>query len=102
MAKSPILRRSMEQVLGLPFASPNAFVGAEDGEDAWHDHLLIAQSQHRAIADAIAGREGGRAEAIAREHSRIARKGILRALESRSIRRLPGGLLVRIPEVGNG
>jgi GntR family transcriptional regulator of vanillate catabolism len=98
LAKSPILRRSLEQVLALPFASPNAFVGSETGDVAWYDELLIAQSQHRSIAEAIAGREGARAEALAREHSRAGRRGILRALEERRIRELPGGPLVRIPE----
>jgi GntR family transcriptional regulator of vanillate catabolism len=98
LAKSPILRRSLDQVLGLPFASPNAFVGSEIGEAAWYDKLLIAQAQHRAIAEAIAGREGARAEAIAREHSRAGRRGILRALRERKIAELPGGPLVRIPE----
>jgi GntR family transcriptional regulator of vanillate catabolism len=95
LAKSPILRRSLEQVLGLPFASPNAFVGSADGDD-WHNHLVVAQSQHRAITDAIAGREGARAEALAREHSRVGRNGILRAFEERRIRQLPGGRLVQI------
>jgi GntR family transcriptional regulator of vanillate catabolism len=98
LAKSPILRRSLEQVLLLPFASPNAFVGSEADEDAWYQDLLIAQSQHRSIAEAIAGHEGARAEAVAREHSRAGRRGILRALEERRIRELPGGPLVRIPE----
>jgi GntR family transcriptional regulator of vanillate catabolism len=97
LAKSPIVRRSLEQVLGLPFASPNAFVGSETGEAAWYEELLIAQSQHRAIAEAIAGREGARAEAVAREHSRAGRRGVLRALQERRIGQLPGGSLVRIP-----
>jgi GntR family transcriptional regulator of vanillate catabolism len=98
LARSPIVRRSLEQVLGLPFASPNAFVGSETGDAEWYDALLIAQSQHRAIAEAIAAREGARAESVAREHSRAARKSILRALEERRLPQMPGGLLVRIPE----
>jgi GntR family transcriptional regulator of vanillate catabolism len=98
LAKSPIVRRSLEQVLALPFASPNAFVGAEIGESAWFDELLVAQSQHRAIAESIAGREGARAEAAAREHARAGRRGIVRALQERRIGELPGGPLVRIPE----
>ena len=98
LAKSPILRRSLDQVLRLPFASPNAFVGSEAGETAWYDELLIAQSQHRSIAEAIAGREGARAEALAREHSRAGRRGIVRALQERRIGELPGGSLVRVAD----
>jgi GntR family transcriptional regulator of vanillate catabolism len=100
LAKSPILRRSLDQLLRLPFASPNAFVGSETGETAWYEELLIAQAQHRAIVEAIAGREGTRAEALAREHSRAGRRGIMRALQERTIQELPGGSLVRIPEAG--
>jgi GntR family transcriptional regulator of vanillate catabolism len=102
LAKSPILRRSLDQVLRLPFASPNAFVGSETGETAWYEELLIAQSQHRAIVEAIAGREGARAEAQAREHSRAGRRGIVRALQERRIRELPGGSLVRVGDWGLG
>jgi GntR family transcriptional regulator of vanillate catabolism len=34
--------------------------------------LRYAQHQHRAIMDAILGREGARAEALTREHARLA------------------------------
>jgi len=95
LAKSPILRRSLEQMLGLPLASPDAFVGSGD-DAASHNQLVVAQSQHRAIAEAIAERDGARAEAVAREHSRPGRNAIVRAFEERRIRQLPGGLLVRI------
>jgi len=98
LARSPILRRSLEQVLRLPFASPNAFVGAETGDHPWHDDLLVAQSQHRAVAEAIAGREGARAEAVAREHARMGRRSILRAVQQQRIGELRGGSLVRIPD----
>lgn len=98
LAKSPMVRRSLDQVLGLPFASPNAFEGSEIAEEAWYEELLVAQSQHRAIAEAIAAHEGARAEAMAREHSRAGRRGILRALRERRIGELPGGPLVRVPE----
>jgi len=38
-----------------------------------HRSLIQAQAQHRAMVQAIEAREGARAEAIAREHARIAR-----------------------------
>jgi len=98
LAKSAMLRRSMEQVLVLPFASPNAFALSELKSEDWGDALRMAQWQHRAIADSIANREGGRAEAIAREHSRMARRSVLKAFEERRLQDMRGGRLVRIPE----
>jgi hypothetical protein len=41
---------------------------------------LIAQAQHRAIVEAIANREGARAESVAREHARFARQNLETAL----------------------
>jgi len=100
LAKSSMLRRSMEQVLVLPFASPNAFVSSELNSDEWSEALRVSQWQHRAIADAIANRESGRAEAVAREHSRMARRSVMKALAERRIQEMPGGPLVRLPEAG--
>ena len=98
LAKSPILRRSMEQVLSLPFASPNAFALSQADDPGWHQVFYISLWQHRSIAGAIASHEGTRAEALAREHSRTARRSVDLALERRSLREFPGGSLVRIPE----
>jgi GntR family transcriptional regulator, vanillate catabolism transcriptional regulator len=100
LAKSTMLRRSMEQVLVLPFASPNAFVSSELNSDEWSEALRVSQWQHRAIADAIANRESGRAESVAREHSRMARRSVMKALVERRIQEMPGGPLVRLPEAG--
>jgi GntR family transcriptional regulator, vanillate catabolism transcriptional regulator len=100
LAKSSMLRRSMEQVLVLPFASPNAFVASELNSDEWSEALRVSQWQHRAIADAIANRESGRAEAVAREHSRMARRSVMKALAEQRIQEMPGGPLVRLPEAG--
>ncbi|HUI57226.1 MAG TPA: GntR family transcriptional regulator [Bryobacteraceae bacterium] len=97
LAKSSMLRRSLEQVLALPFASPNAFAASEFKSSDWGDTLMVAQWQHRAIAEAIANKEGGRAEAIAREHSRMARRSVIKAFEEKRIHGIPGGPLVWIP-----
>jgi GntR family transcriptional regulator of vanillate catabolism len=97
LARSTMLRRSLEQVLLLPFASPNAFVASEPESENWREALLISLSQHRAIADAIGGREGARAEAVAREHSRMARRIVTLALNARRYDEIPGASLIRIP-----
>jgi GntR family transcriptional regulator of vanillate catabolism len=100
LSKSSMLRRSMDQVLVLPFASPNAFVSSTLKSDDWNDALVVSQWQHRAIAEAIANNEGGRAEAVAREHSRMARRNVMKACAERRIQEMPGGPLVRLPEAG--
>ena len=44
---------------------------------------IVAQAQHRAIVEAIAAREGARAEHLAREHARTARNDMEQVLRER-------------------
>ncbi|MBN9370913.1 GntR family transcriptional regulator [Hydrogenophaga sp. YM1] len=76
MADSPTVERQLERVCALPFASPSGFVLAEAGSPAARDMLVVAQDQHRQVLDAIERREGARAEAILREHSRLAQRNL--------------------------
>jgi GntR family transcriptional regulator, vanillate catabolism transcriptional regulator len=99
LAKSPQLDRALEHVLALPFAPPSALLMAVHSAlpESW-EILLVAQHQHHAIVDAIARREGARADAIAREHARIARRNLDIALENRHLLdRVPGSTLLRLP-----
>jgi GntR family transcriptional regulator of vanillate catabolism len=65
--------------------------------ESW-EILLVAQHQHHGLIDAIARREGARADALAREHARIARQNLDNALENRQLLdRLPGSTLLRLP-----
>lgn len=99
LADSPMLARALAQATALPFASPNAFVRAQSELDTSGRVLLIAQDQHRCILDAIVAREGGRAEALAREHARLARRNLDAALANRAMRdAVPGGALIRPTE----
>jgi len=93
LAKSPMLQWSFDRMLTLPFASPNAFI-SDGKQDEGRNKFLVAQSQHRAIAEAIGAREGARAEAIAREHARIARLSLDSALEAQRVGQFPGGSLI--------
>ena len=45
-----------------------------------HRILLVAQDQHRCVVEAIAAREGARAEAIMQEHARLAARNLRLAL----------------------
>ena len=99
LAKSPQLERALEHVLALPFGPPSALLMVQHARmpESW-EILLVAQHQHHAIIDAIGRHEGGRADALAREHARIARQNLDNALENRQLLdRLPGSMLLRLP-----
>jgi GntR family transcriptional regulator of vanillate catabolism len=99
LAKSNVIRGAIEQALALPFASPSAFVRVQADLPESHRILYVAQTQHRAILEAIEGREGARAEALAREHSRLARRNLDVALGSQgTLAHLPGAGLIRLDE----
>ncbi len=96
LSGSDMIRREVERVTRLPFASPSAFLPDNADIEAFRRSLNTAQEQHRAIVAAIAAREGSRAEALAREHARIARRNLEYVMvEDRSlIGSVPGLALV--------
>jgi GntR family transcriptional regulator of vanillate catabolism len=67
-------------VVGLPFASASAFVVEQANSPQARDMLIVAQDQHWQVLDAIERKEGARAEAIMREHSRLAQRNLRQAL----------------------
>jgi GntR family transcriptional regulator of vanillate catabolism len=93
LAKSPPLFRELEHICKIPFAAPEALVfGLADREPST---AYVAAEQHRALVEAVENREGARAEALAREHSRISRRNLEFAFRSKEIAsRLPGAALV--------
>jgi GntR family transcriptional regulator, vanillate catabolism transcriptional regulator len=100
LANSPMLRRTMERVMALPFARPSALVEARTKFPRAAEMFAIGQEHHRIILDAISRRQGGRAEAAAREHSRLSRRIFESILEDHSaLDRVPWGLLIRLPNM---
>jgi GntR family transcriptional regulator, vanillate catabolism transcriptional regulator len=98
LAKSPQLDRALEHVLALPFAGPSALVMVHAALPESWEIFLVAQHQHVALVEAISRREGARAEAIALEHARIARRNLDLALANRHLLdRVPGSPLLRLP-----
>jgi GntR family transcriptional regulator of vanillate catabolism len=93
---SQTVRREIERVTSMPFASPSAFLDKQSDVVAFRRSLYGAQAQHRAMVNAIEQREGARAEALAREHARLARQNLEHVLDrDRSlIRRVPALSLV--------
>jgi GntR family transcriptional regulator of vanillate catabolism len=97
LSKSPMLIRTIEGVLALPFAAPGSLVFGE--VEALHsvEIVHVAQEHHRAIVEAIEHREGARAESLAREHSRVARRNLERALEDKELlKRASGAALIAL------
>ena len=96
MAGSELVSRQLEKTKALPFASPNGFVMAQAVGPHARDVLVVAQEQHRLVIEAIVQREGARAEALMREHARIARRNLQQALRShQSLQLVPGASLIR-------
>ena len=93
LCHSPVLRREIERVCGMPFASPSGFVVQQATSPRARDMLVVAQNQHWQVVEAIAAREGARAEAILREHSRLAQRNLREALQAHTD--LPGAGLIR-------
>ena len=91
LARSKILRRALQQACALPFASPSAFLLKQHVSSASKDLFLIALDQHHAIADAILNREGMRADLLAREHARLARRNLDAALQNRELLKVVRG-----------
>lgn len=96
MAGSAIVRREAERVSRLPLASPSAFLQDQEAIPDFRSSLVRAQVQHRALLEAIQMREGSRAEALAREHARLARSNLnyLTKADPGVATRVPGFSLV--------
>ncbi|MEY2953635.1 MAG: hypothetical protein RLZZ401_1722 [Pseudomonadota bacterium] len=95
MAGSAVISREGERIASLPFASPSGFVVVQANSPQARDMLIVAQDQHWQVLEAIEQREGGRAEALMREHSRIAQRNLRAALNNQLPQTLPGVQLIR-------
>jgi GntR family transcriptional regulator of vanillate catabolism len=95
MADSSVLQRELDRAVQMPFASPSGFVVVQANSPQARDMFIVAQDHHRAILEAIRHREGARAEALVREHARIAQRNLRAAMRDREGQRLPGVGLIR-------
>jgi GntR family transcriptional regulator, vanillate catabolism transcriptional regulator len=96
LSRSPPVIRQIDRASALPFASPSAFVMAQSALAEARQILLIAQDHHCSVVDAIENREGSRAEAIMREHARLAVRNLRLTLRNRThLDLLPALTLIR-------
>jgi GntR family transcriptional regulator, vanillate catabolism transcriptional regulator len=97
LAGSRMLRRAIDRACCLPFASPSAFLNRQIISNDLRELFLISADQHCAIVEAIANREGMRAELLTREHARVARRNFEDALRHRErIDHLAGAKLISL------
>jgi GntR family transcriptional regulator, vanillate catabolism transcriptional regulator len=84
-AGSSVIADAIARNNHLPFASADSITVQSDALDAEFEKLRMAQAQHRLVLDALERGEGGRAEALMREHALIGvRYGFLFGLKGRS------------------
>jgi GntR family transcriptional regulator of vanillate catabolism len=99
-ADSPVLARQIDRALNLPFASPSGFVMVQAVLPEARQILTIAQDHHHCVVRAIEEREGARAEALMREHARLAHRNLQLAFGNQGTRDLvPGSVLIRKPAI---
>ena len=97
LAKSAILTRAFHQAVSLPFASPSAMVFPTSGLLYSDAALAVAKEHHRSLIEAIATRQGARAEGLAREHAFIARRVLAMALsDTDAFSKVPGASLINL------
>ncbi|MGR3757708.1 MAG: GntR family transcriptional regulator [Tranquillimonas sp.] len=76
LCRSDTVLREIARAKQLPLAAPGAFLLSQTGLPYVRRSLFMAQAQHRGIVEAVAAREGARAEALAREHARLAARNL--------------------------
>ena len=100
LAKSPMLRRTVDRLLSLPFASPSATVFARLKLPRAKELLTVAHEHHHALLEAIENRQGSRAESLAREHAGLALRNLEAVLADKDVSSsVPGASLIRMPGV---
>jgi GntR family transcriptional regulator of vanillate catabolism len=97
LSGSRIFRRAMTHVCTLPFASPSSFLRRHYLAPEFREMFLLAVEQHRGISDAVQDRNGSQAEALMREHARLAWRNLEFALQNRDLAKfVPGAKLIRM------
>lgn len=94
-AGSRTLVRQVERAAAQPFASPTGFVRAQAQLPESRLILTLAQDHHRCVLEAIAARQGERAESLMREHARLAMRNLRLAQRHAATGLIPGSSLIR-------
>ena len=68
-AHSPMIEQVLERIARIPFVAPQALAFDRTNLDRMYEMLFYAHRQHHFIVAAIERGEGGRVEALMREHA---------------------------------
>jgi GntR family transcriptional regulator of vanillate catabolism len=100
MARSPMVERAVEGIVSLPFARASAFVLADSELSLSRDLLIVGHRQHADLIEAIELRQSARAEALAREHARVALTHLEIAVDNHrdELNRVPGASLIALAD----
>jgi GntR family transcriptional regulator of vanillate catabolism len=94
LARSPSLRRALDRLQAIPFASRSALALVRS--TLGRENMAMGQEEHLRIIEAIEHHEGLRAESLAREHARVSSRRLELALMNKSIAsRMPGAALIK-------
>lgn len=101
LADNQILRRAIEQVYKFPFATPSSRALLPMTLRAAKELVPIAEEHHKALMDAIEHHEGARAEDLGREHARLTRRNLEKALaDPNFLDTIPGARLIKVRSAG--
>src|SRR5690606_22976186 len=78
------LQRAIDLNNKLPFASASALLPMEGTFALDRDSMVYAHRQHHMLFDALERGEGARAQALAVEHTEVAKFNLRQALDDRS------------------
>jgi GntR family transcriptional regulator of vanillate catabolism len=94
---NPLLNHTLEVVALLPFARPGALVLHHPQLPESREILIVAHRQHLWLVEAIANREGSRADSVAREHARLSLTNLEIVLTHRGLlEQMPGAALLAV------
>ena len=97
LAKSEMLREALDRLFSFPLNSPRALVSLRPKLAESAHIFIVSQEHHHRIIDAIAKRQGARAESLAREHAQLTRRNLEIALaDTDFLSSLPGGSLITV------
>jgi GntR family transcriptional regulator, vanillate catabolism transcriptional regulator len=97
LAKSKTLSQALDRLLSVPLASRHALVSLQTRFPEASDIFMVGRDEHLRIIEAMAKRQGARAEGIAREHAQITRRALECALaHTPTLSSLPGGPLIQV------
>jgi GntR family transcriptional regulator of vanillate catabolism len=93
-AANQALQRALEINDAYPFSAARTAVFDERHVIENYRRLVVSHAQHHAIVNALAAGEGGRANALMREHSNLAKQALTIVMERRDS--IPGAHLVAV------